>query len=184
MKSSRIKLRNFIIVSIYLLIAIYNSVYVIGHEINSKFNIKINGKQAILVKEKSMEPAIKKNTIITLDKKAKIDKDDIIAFYKNNKIVLRRVMDIDKSGDEVKYLTKGDNNLYADAEKIGNSKIEGKVIANRRFMRVFFLIIRSRALTIFNTLLFIEIIIVIQRIRKREKRRRKLKEQYAKNKDL
>lgn len=54
--------------------------------------------------------------------------DDIIAFYHDKKVIVHRIVSINKNGDKYLIRTKGDNNASVDAWTINSDMIYGKVI--------------------------------------------------------
>jgi hypothetical protein len=54
---------------------------------------------------------------------------DIIAFMQDREIIIHRVVDTGTDEQGFYYITKGDNNILADTEKVRFEQIEGKVIA-------------------------------------------------------
>ncbi len=54
---------------------------------------------------------------------------DIIAFRQKKEIIIHRVVDTGTDEKGLYYITKGDNNILADTEKVRFDQIEGKIIA-------------------------------------------------------
>lgn len=77
-----------------------------------------------------MEPNLNINDIIAVEKCSvdKLKQDDIITFEHDGDIISHRIIRIIHSGDEVRFVTKGDNNDIVDSFEIDNEKIYGKVI--------------------------------------------------------
>lgn len=91
--------------------------------------------QAIVVATGSMTPNINKGDVVIVKKLNKeeilnLKIGDILVFHRENKIVVHRIYDIYKSGNEVFFKTKGDNNNAPDgylielAEVIGTTKFK------------------------------------------------------------
>lgn len=175
MRDSKIrKIINKIFVIFLLLILLYNIIFVIGHEINKKFNIKIFGTQAILISGTAMGDKITNKDIIIIKKTDEIKEQDIIAFYENNSIKIRRVTNKKTQNDDTKYITKGDNYLYNDPKEITNQDIEGKVEKVIKNLAFILKILQSKIFMIFNTAI---LILVLWRNKKLEDKRKKRKKQ-------
>ncbi len=86
--------------------------------------------QLLSIGSNSMSPAIEKGDAVLLDKK-KITKDlqknDIIAYLKNNQIIVHRIIEIDKDGTQTIYKIKGDANNSIDNIILTNDDIIGVV---------------------------------------------------------
>ena len=84
----------------------------------------------------SMEPAIKKGSLIVVQPREKYQKEDIVTFkispdanIKNPKsLVTHRIIEIKESKGEMFYVTKGDANESADMENRPQSAVLGMVI--------------------------------------------------------
>lgn len=83
----------------------------------------------VTIGSSSMSKYIEKGDIVLIDKKAdtaKFEKQDIMAFKHEGKIIVHRVIDkVDDS--KIVYYTKGDNNKSADGFPIYREDIMGKV---------------------------------------------------------
>ncbi len=169
---------------VLILSLIYNIIFVIGHEYNSRFNIKIKNTQIIPVTEKSMEPEIKKNDIIIVKDIKEINENDIIVFYKNNGLKIKRIFKISKKNNEDFYTTKGDNNFFLDPGETSKKDIEGKVVGKIRFLGFIIIILQKKWLTIIITIVLILIMWYDRKMKKREERRKKLREIHNKNLEL
>lgn len=181
MKNSKIKkiIRKIFIYGIRVLlvaIVVYNIVYTIGKEYNTKFNIKICGKQSFIVTEQSMEPELKIDDVIITKKTAEIEIGDIVAFYQNNDLRIRRIQSISNEQNKIRYITKGDNCLYMDFDEITSERIEGKVIKVLKKQGGIYKIIQSKGLMIFNTIFLIVVFLYNLRIKKRKVKRKVIKE--------
>ena len=78
----------------------------------------------------SMVPIFKRGDIVvteklSLEEKKKLEKYDIIEYTLDNIIVVHRIIAIEKHGDDVLYITKGDNNNRSDKEKVKPEQIHG-----------------------------------------------------------
>ncbi|MGD8565438.1 MAG: signal peptidase I [Candidatus Bathyarchaeota archaeon] len=53
---------------------------------------------------------------------------DIIVFRRGRGLIVHRAIEKELDGDRIKFTTKGDGNLHADAEKVDEENVIGKVI--------------------------------------------------------
>lgn len=81
---------------------------------------------------KSMDPLIDSNTIgieVKPSSEDEIEIGDIIAYESEKGItIIHRVIKINEDSEGNYYITKGDNNLFADNEKIRFDQIEGILV--------------------------------------------------------
>ena len=80
----------------------------------------------------SMFPIIKRGDIVILEEKSleklnNLKKYDIISYRLENIRVIHRIIAIEKHGNDILYITKGDNNNMADREKVKPEQINGVV---------------------------------------------------------
>lgn len=108
---------------------LYSIIFNINKIFYKKEFVKI-GKVAIITGDKSysMEPEIKSTDLIITynDEKINLQKNDIISYYINRDIYIQRVHNIECEDGKNYYITRGDNNLYANIEKITENDIIGK----------------------------------------------------------
>ena len=62
--------------------------------------------------------------------------DDILAFYYDKRMIVHRIVSIDKNGDKYSIKTKGDNNASVDAWTINSDMIYGKVIYKVKYIGI------------------------------------------------
>ena len=159
-----------IILLIFIVCTIYNIVYIIGHELNEEFNIKILGYQIIRTSDNPMKPEFSSKDLLIVKKADNFSKNDIIVFYKNKQLTIRRIVE-EKTNN--KYLTKGDNYFYIDPYEVADEEIEGIVIFKINNLGFIFKILQSKVLTFINTI----VLIFLFRYNLKKKNRRMKKEQ-------
>ncbi len=172
-----IKIFNVVILLIIVPILIYNITIIIKYIQNPKETPDFLGFKTYEIVSRSMENTINKNDIIVVKKvdKNEINKNDIISFDNGNEIITHRIVEIENINGQTLYTTKGDNNRFADDEKISFEQIEGKYVfklsklgylmnflKNRYFLIILFIIL---------IFCFIHIINVKKRIKNREEKR-------------
>lgn len=95
------------------------------------FNKKeLFGYNLYIIGSGSMEPEIQVGDAILVKKikdNEQLNKGDVIAFSENNLIVVHRIVEI-KTSDEIKYITKGDNNNIEDNGYRKKEEIKGKMV--------------------------------------------------------
>ncbi len=173
-----IKIFNVVILLIIVPILIYNITLIIKYIQNPKETPDFLRFKTYEIVSRSMEDTINKNDIIVVKKvdKNEINENDIISFDNGNEIITHRIVDIENINGQTLYTTKGDNNRFADDEKISFEQIEGKYVfklsklgylmnflKNRYFLIILFIIL---------ILCFIHIINVKKRIKNREEKRK------------
>lgn len=172
-----IKIFNVVILLIIVPILIYNITIIIKYIQNPKGTPDFLGFKTYEIVSRSMEDTINKNDIIVVKKvdKNEINENDIISFDNGNEIITHRIVEIENINGQTLYTTKGDNNRFADDEKISFEQIEGKYVfklsklgylmnflKNRYFLIILFIIL---------IFCFIHIINVKKRIKNREEKR-------------
>lgn len=84
----------------------------------------------VSVMSNSMYPIFKRGDVVITEKinseiAKNVEKYDIIEYSLDNIIVMHRVIAIEKHGDKVLYITKGDNNNTVDKEKVKPEQVMG-----------------------------------------------------------
>lgn len=120
------------ILVIIVIVFIYNIILLGISGLDDKKNISFFGLRAYMITTNSMEPNIKINDVIICKrtKEDNIKVGDIITFFKEEKIITHRIIQIDNNGEKKQYITKGDNNEVEDGEKIELEQIQGKLVIN------------------------------------------------------
>ena len=80
-----------------------------------------------------MKPYISRGDVVLVDKidtedHKNLKKGDILAFKQHSKIIVHRIYKIIQRGDNVYFVTKGDNNNQADQGIIEPGDVVGKVL--------------------------------------------------------
>lgn len=89
--------------------------------------------QTLVVGSNSMKPYISRGDVVLVDKidiedHKNLKKGDILAFKQHSKIIVHRIYKIIQRGDNVYFVTKGDNNNQADQGIIEPGDVVGKVL--------------------------------------------------------
>ena len=101
-----------LLVALIALISGFFPHYMIGIGSDS-MNPKINKGDAVIIKK--------------LNKKTEVKQKDIIAYTKGNRIVVHRVVNVNKNKDRITYTTKGDANNSKDPQDVKRKEIKGIV---------------------------------------------------------
>ena len=78
----------------------------------------------------SMDPTIHKGDAVILKKvteKTELKKGDIVAYSNGKLIIVHRIVDVKKDGNNLTYITKGDNNNGNDPRPVSRSQVKGTV---------------------------------------------------------
>lgn len=123
-------------VLIYILIAILSVVFFVSavilvdsflhpDEIPSFF-----GWKPFIVVSESMEDTIMTNDLVIVKETPcdELKNQDIIAYKKDNVVILHRIVNIKEENNERVFVTKGDNNEYEDLKGVRESQVEGLYI--------------------------------------------------------
>ena len=108
-------------------ILIINVILIIKTNLNKNQIADVMGYKPFIVLSGSMEKIINIGDLAIskdIDSK-KIKIGDVIAFRKDNIVILHRVKEIHNDGDLLKFKTKGDNNNVADDFFVDSNLIEG-----------------------------------------------------------
>lgn len=90
---------------------------------------------AIAIVSNSMVPTFQRGSVVVYEKLDKedlinIEKNDIIIFKNDNKILVHRVVDILKYSNKIEFITKGDNNEAKDDFRTPDSDVIGEYITS------------------------------------------------------
>ena len=118
------------ILDVILIILIYHIVLLAISYINKMENISFFGYKAYIITTNSMEPTIKKESVIIVKKcnESDLKENDIITFKQGQEIITHRIIKVENTDYGKQYITKGDNNNTEDLEKVKYNTIEGKQI--------------------------------------------------------
>lgn len=120
---------------------------------------KLFGWQEYIVRSGSMEPSIKKGSIVYLDNVEfeEIEKDDIIGYQSGVNLVVHRVISIDISNQQLQ--TKGDANSDLDDYSVHSTLVVGKMLFSLPLFG--YLIYFFKTIPGFIVLVFLILVIVI-----------------------
>lgn len=101
--------------------------------------LKVGGLRMYAVKSGSMEPKIKKGSIVFTQPAHDYVVGDTITFQISNgtDFVTHRVTEVGQETDKIYYKTKGDANSSADFAKVAQDKVVGKVTLNVNYVGYF-----------------------------------------------
>jgi len=101
--------------------------------------LNVGGLRMFAVKSGSMEPQIKKGSVVFTQPAQDYVVDDIITFQISNAtdFVTHRITEVGQDNDKVYYKTKGDANSSEDFTKVTEDKVVGKVTLNVNYVGYF-----------------------------------------------
>ena len=124
-----LKIISNLITAILFLLLIF-MVFVVVSSKASGGEPQVLGFQLKTVLSGSMEPTFKTGSIIAikpLKNPTNLKKDDVITFMESSDVLItHRITEVMKSGDQVMYKTKGDNNRSADANPVTSQNVVGQ----------------------------------------------------------
>ena len=131
MKKKSVKIVNTILYILLGLVFITNLFILIQSKANDDKVPAIFGYKPFIVMSGSMETEIYTNDLIfvkTIDP-IELKENDIIAFRTDdNVVVTHRIIEKTEENGELAFVTKGDNNLTRDNNKVKASTVEGKYV--------------------------------------------------------
>lgn len=167
------KIIKYILLLSLILLALYNVIYVIGHEYDKEFNIKLFGTSAIIIENDAMKPEINKKNVVIVKQTLELEKGDVIVFFKDEQFKIRRIAKVNDKGGTKTYITKGDAYLYYDEKELEIEQIEGKVEKVLKKSAIIVRILQSKGLMIFNSLILVFIFLYNRRLQQKKEKRRK-----------
>lgn len=175
MKNLKKKIAKFfkgLFISIIILIAITNAVYVFRKNFDNTHILNIGKVSFYINKTDAMNPTITKKDLLIIKKSNTYNENDIIIFKKSGEIKTRRIVNNHQNNQKKYFSVKGDCNLYIEPYEVQEEQINGKVIKTIKKMGFLLNIIQSKVLLILNTIFLL--LIIYYRI-KLTKRIRKIK---------
>ena len=128
----------------------------------------IGAEDALIVQSGSMEPAIPTGSVIVIYdiQPSDIVEDDIITFSSGNspvngerELTTHRVIDIQSSGENLRFQTKGDNNEDPDPSTISGDQVVGKHAFTIPYLG--YLLVELRSTNAFVLLVLIPAVLLI-----------------------
>ena len=155
------------ILSIFIIIFIYNIILIFISLENVSTGIGIFGYRAYIISSNSMEPTISLGDVVITKsyKKEKIYTGDVITFKQDGEVITHRILKIEDTNEGTVYTTKGDNNNIEDTEQITYSQIQGKSILTIPYLGKIILMLNNKII----------VLIIIQKI---EEEKRSIKKNY------
>lgn len=124
-KSTFKKIINIIEYSIIFIVVFCNG-FLIGRAFkNPNKTPDLFGEKAYIIVSGSMIPTIQIGDVVLVHSTEDANIGDVIAFKRQSKIIVHRVVDEKKINGKTMYQTKGDNNNIADLELVDKHDIEG-----------------------------------------------------------
>ena len=124
-----------------------------------------------------MEPTINVGDIIIVSgiEKSNIKVDDIVTFEQEGKTITHRIVEVNKTDQGEKYVTKGDNNQVNDVEEITYEQIIGILVFKIPRIGNIILLLEDKIYVILLLNLALIIYINTRRVEEKKKMRREKK---------
>ena len=92
-------------------------------------NSGITGYEMLAIASNSMRPTYSRGDIVIYKQNdpSEITIDDILVFKRGNRIITHRVVEIRGSGEDLRFIVKGDNNESADEYSVSADDVRGTV---------------------------------------------------------
>ena len=103
----------------------------------------IFGIQSFVILTGSMEPALPVGTIVITQQSSTYNKNDIIAFKKDDKTVTHRIVEVKNENNVFSYKTRGDANNVDDIDLVRKDNILGKMVFLIPFLGSFVLYLKT-----------------------------------------
>lgn len=164
------KIFKIIILNVLIILFIINLI------LSFEENTHILGIYMFNIVSESMEPTLEVNDVVVVRKceKSQLQKDDIITFQQEGRIISHRILDITKEKGIIKFETKGDNNQIPDPDKVEAGQVYGKVLFKiRRIGKIVNYIQNVRGFI--NIAIFVVIIYILVSLKDKQKNSRKIK---------
>lgn len=163
MKNKISKIVNVILYVVLGVILISNLFILFQAKTNDDKVPAIFGYKPFIVMSGSMESEIYTNDLIFVKtiEPSNLKLNDIIAFRtSDNVIVTHRIIGVTKSGNNIYFTTKGDNNDNEDNEIIEGSKVEGKYVSRIPKLGKWFLFIGTSTGMLVSLLIAVVMILI------------------------
>lgn len=154
-KSTFKKVKNIIEYIIIFLIILVNATLIIKSINNPNKSPDLFGKKAFIIISGSMVPTIQVGDIVIIEDRNDIKLQDIIAYRRDSKVIVHRVVEEHLINGEKMYVTKGDFNQTNDLPPmVSIDEVEGIYICKIPFIGKIFMFL-------YNNLAIVVVIIVL-----------------------
>ena len=160
----------------YIILIALIVIFIINLILSFEENTHILGIYMFNIVSESMEPTFYKDDLVVVKKCniEKLQKNDIITFRQDDRIISHRIIGITKEKGEIRFITKGDNNDVQDQELVEIQDVYGKVLFSiKKVGKIVHYIQNARGFI--NIVMFIVILYVLISLRDNQKNSRKIK---------
>lgn len=186
-KKSKIILIIRRILYIILIVLIYNIFLIAKSGLSEEGAKNIFGYMAYIITTDSMKPSINSGDVIIIEKREenKLKVGDIVTYKLNGEIITHRIIGFKGTGEDRRYITKGDNNNVLDIQEISYNSIEGVKLIKIPFLGAVIGFLKNKIYFLLLTVFIIIICIhnkkaIEKKIVRREKK--KIEDQNFKSK--
>lgn len=162
---------------VIIVILLYNIFLITKSTLDQTSPKTIFGHKAYIITTNSMEPTINVGDIIIVSgiEKSNIKVDDIVTFEQEGKTITHRIVEVNKTDQGEKYVTKGDNNQVNDVEEITYEQIIGILVFKIPRIGNIILLLEDKIYVILLLNLALIIYINTRRVEEKKKMRREKK---------
>ena len=160
----------------YIILNILIILFIINLILSFEENTHILGIYMFNIVSESMEPTLAINDVVVVQKcePSQFQKNDIITFEQDGRIISHRILDITEERGIIKFETKGDNNKIPDPEKVEVGQVYGRVLFSiKKVGKAIGYIQNLRGFI--NVAIFTIIVFILVSLRDKQKNNRKLK---------
>ena len=160
----------------YIILTILIILFIINLILSFEENTHIFGIYMFNIVSESMEPTLNINDVVVVQKcePSQLQKEDIITFKQEERVISHRIIDIKKEKGIIKFETKGDNNEIPDSDLVEVGQIYGKVrFSIRKIGNIVNYIQNARGFI--NIAIFAVIVYILVSLRDKQKNTRKMK---------
>lgn len=155
-----------VIYVVLLLLLVYNSTLIIQSIIFPNKTPSFLGIKTYVIVSGSMRPELNIGDIAIVKQveETTLNTGDIISFREGQSVITHRIDSVQKTDNDIKYQTKGDNNNTTDQNLVKKNNIEGKMIGKIPYLGYLLILLQNKYIII--TFIVIYYILTIKSLKK------------------
>mgnify|MGYP003302929471 CR=1 FL=1 len=160
----------------YIILNILIILFIINLILSFEENTHILGIYMFNIVSESMQPTLDVNDLVVVQKVdiSELQKDDIITFLQDDRTISHRISRVIKENDDIKFITKGDNNDIVDPDEVDSGQVYGKVLFSIKGIGTIISYIQN-VRGFINIAIFIVIVYILVSLKDKQKNTRKMK---------
>ena len=160
----------------YIILNILIILFIINLILSFEENTHILGIYMFNIVSESMQPTLDVNDLVVVQKVeiSELKKDDIITFLQEDRTISHRINRVIKEKDNIKFITKGDNNDIVDPDIVESGQVYGKVVFSIKGIGTIISYIQN-VRGFINIAIFIVIVYILVSLKDKQKNTRKMK---------